>query len=83
MTDEEQKGKDKKKDKMDVKSTPSYSSDFLLSVFQNRPNRGALICSKICSKSGILTKMEKEKQENQRHTDKKGWKKLKRQQTKN
>ena len=50
MTDEEQKGKDKNKDKMDAKSTPSYSSDLLLSVFQNRPDRGALICLKICSK---------------------------------
>ena len=48
MTDEEQKGKDKNKDKMDAKSTPSYSSDLLLTVFQNRLNRGALISSKIC-----------------------------------
>ena len=32
-------------------STPSYSSDLHFSVFQNRLYRGALICSKICSKN--------------------------------
>ena len=35
----------------DAKSTPCYSSDLHFSVFQNRPYRGALIYSKICSKS--------------------------------
>ena len=35
---------------VDAKSTPSYSSDLHFSVLQNRPDRGALICSKICSK---------------------------------
>ena len=35
---------------VDAKSTTSYSSDLHFSVFQNRPHRGALICSKICSK---------------------------------
>ena len=35
----------------DAKSTPSYSSDLHFSVFQNRPDRGVLIFSKICSRS--------------------------------
>ena len=30
----------------DAESTPSYSSDLHFSVLQNRPNRGALLCSK-------------------------------------
>ena len=34
----------------DTKSTLSYSSNLHFSVFQNRPNRGALMCWKICSK---------------------------------
>ena len=33
-----------------LKAPPCYSSDVHLSVFQNRPNRGALLCSKICLK---------------------------------
>ena len=32
----------------DAKSTPSYSSDLHLSVLKNRPDRGQLICLKIC-----------------------------------
>ena len=34
----------------DAKSTPSYSSDLHFSGFQYRPDRGALICYKICLK---------------------------------
>ena len=34
----------------DAKSTPTYSSDLHFSVFQYRPDRGALMCSKICLK---------------------------------
>ena len=34
----------------DAKSTLSYSSNIHFSVFQNRPDRGALICWKICLK---------------------------------
>ena len=38
----------------DAKSTPSYYSDLHFSIFQNRPHRGVLICSKICVKSSKL-----------------------------
>ena len=34
----------------DAKSTTSYSLDLHFSVIKNRPDRGALICSKTCSK---------------------------------
>ena len=33
-----------------AKSTPSYSFDLLFLVIKIRPDRGAFICSKICSK---------------------------------
>ena len=34
----------------DAKRTPSYSSDLHFLVLHYRPDRGTLICSKICSK---------------------------------
>ena len=36
--------------KADAKSTPAYSLDLHFSVVHYRPDRGTLICSKICSK---------------------------------
>ena len=38
----------------DAKMNPSYSSDLHFSVLYYRPNRGTLICSKICSKKLLL-----------------------------
>ena len=38
------------KSEADAKRTRSHSSDIHFLVFQNRPNRGALVCLKICSK---------------------------------
>ena len=40
----------------DAKGNPSYSSDLHFSVFQNRPDRGALICSKYVQKSSKIRK---------------------------
>ena len=40
----------------DAKSTPAYSSDLHFSGLYYRPDRGMLICSKICWKSSIRSK---------------------------
>ena len=40
----------------DAKRTPSYSSDPIFSVFQDRSGKGALICSKLGLKSSKIRK---------------------------
>ena len=42
-----------------LKAPPLKSSDLHILVFQNGPNRGAFICSKICSKSYKIRKRSK------------------------
>ena len=44
---------------VDAESTPSCSLDLHFSVFQNRPDRGALICSKLCSQLHFNSKKMK------------------------
>ena len=41
---------------VDAKTTPSYSPDLRFSGLHYRPNREALICSKICQKSSKTSK---------------------------
>ena len=45
--------------RVDAKSTPSYSLDLHFSVVQDRSKKGELICSKICSNSSNIILYDK------------------------